>query len=65
MPKNDKKETAKKAGEFTGYCMTCRKSNKMKDEKLVTMKKGDTTRYMMKGLCTQCGGKMSAFIAKP
>ena len=56
---------AKNTGELKGYCMTCRETRNMKNAKLEEIKKNGTTRYMMRGTCASCGGKMCKFVAKP
>ena len=45
--------------------MTCRETRNMKNAKLEEIKKNGTSRYMMRGTCASCGGKMCKFVAKP
>ena len=41
--------------DVTAYCVKCKKKQKMKDPKAVTMKNG---RKAKKGTCPKCGTKM-------
>lgn len=46
--------------EFEGYCMKCRKKQKVKDGTIVETEKG---RRMAKGTCSECGGKVTRFVS--
>ena len=46
--------------EFEGYCMKCRKKQKVKDGAVVETEKG---RRMAKGVCPECGTKVNRFLS--
>jgi len=45
--------------DFTGYCVKCRKKQDIKDGKVETTDKG---RRMAKGICPECGTKVTRFL---
>lgn len=46
--------------EFEGYCMKCRKKQTIKDGTVEETAKG---RRMAKGICPECGTKVTRFVS--
>jgi hypothetical protein len=45
--------------DFEGYCVKCRKKQKIKDG---TVKESAKGRRMVKGVCPKCGTKVNRFL---
>jgi Zn finger protein HypA/HybF involved in hydrogenase expression len=51
--------------EYIGYCVKCKKKQKLVDPKIVTMKgKGKVKRRAATGTCPVCGTKMFRILGK-
>jgi len=51
--------------EYIGYCVKCKKKQKMVDPEEITMKgKGGTKRRAATGTCPVCGTKMFRILGK-
>jgi len=46
-------------GDYEAYCVKCKAKREMKEGKIVTNEKG---RRMAKGICPECGTKMTKFL---
>jgi hypothetical protein len=47
--------------DFEGYCVKCRKKQQVKDGKVARTEKG---RPMAKGVCPECGTKVTRFLSE-
>ncbi len=51
--------------EYQGYCVKCKKKQKMENPKEITMKgKGGVKRKAVTGTCPKCGTKMFRILGK-
>ena len=56
---------AKEEKEYIGYCVKCKKKQKIQSPKVVAMKgKGKTKRRAATGTCPACGTKMFRILGK-
>ncbi len=46
-------------GDYEAYCVKCKAKREMNEGKIVTNEKG---RRMAKGVCPECGTKMTKFL---
>jgi hypothetical protein len=47
--------------DFEGYCVKCRKKQQVKNGEVARTKKG---RPMAKGICPECGTKVTRFLSE-
>lgn len=49
---------------YQAYCVRCKKKVDVKDPKIVQMKNSKGVRRAVKGTCSTCGTKLTAFIKR-